>query len=84
MELREKVLEAMQRTLGGEHPSTLRAMGNLATSYRQLRRTQEAMELDEKVLEASQKTLGRDHPETITAMVTLPTPFATWDACRKA
>ncbi len=52
MELREKVLEASQRTLGSEHPDTLRAMNNLAISYSDVGCRQEAMELFEKVLEA--------------------------------
>jgi len=30
MELREKVLEARQRTLGNKHPNTLLAMNNVA------------------------------------------------------
>src|SRR5438046_1863636 len=41
-ELREKVLEASQRTLGDEHPDTLRAMNNLANSYSDLGHRQEA------------------------------------------
>jgi hypothetical protein len=54
MELREKALEASQRTLGNEHPDTLRAMNNLAISYSDGGRRQKAMELREKALEASQ------------------------------
>ena len=45
MELREKTLEASRRTLGSEHPGTLRAMNNLAFSYSRLGRHQEALEL---------------------------------------
>lgn len=36
MELMEKALEASQRGMGSEHPDTLRAMYNLANSYRDL------------------------------------------------
>jgi tetratricopeptide (TPR) repeat protein len=68
MELREKVLEASQRTLGNEHPDTLGAMNDLAHSYSDVGRRQEAMELTEKVLEASQRTLGNEHPDTLMAM----------------
>ena len=38
MELEEKTLEARQRTLGSEHPNTLRTMSNLAFSYNDLGR----------------------------------------------
>ena len=49
--LREKVLEARQRTLGSEHhDTTLGAMYNLAISYCNLGRHQKAMDLMEKVL----------------------------------
>ena len=65
MELREKVLEASQRTLGSEHPDTLRAMTNLAVSYSDVGRRQEVTELREKVLEASQRMLGSEHPDTL-------------------
>jgi tetratricopeptide (TPR) repeat protein len=67
-ELREKVLEASQRTLGSEHLDTLGAMNSLANSYSDVGRRQEAMELSEKVLEASQRTLGSKHPDTLRAM----------------
>jgi hypothetical protein len=67
MELREKVLEASQRTLGSEHPDTLSAMDSLANSYSDVGRWQEAMELREKV-EANQRTLGSEHPDTLRAM----------------
>jgi hypothetical protein len=40
MELGEKVLEARQRTLGNEHPDTLRAMTNLEV-YNKLEHRQE-------------------------------------------
>ncbi|KAH0555801.1 hypothetical protein GP486_006255 [Trichoglossum hirsutum] len=68
MELRGKVLEARQRTLGNEHPDTLMAINNLASSYSDLGRRQEAMELGEKVLEARQRTLGNEHPDTLTTI----------------
>ena len=73
MELREKMLEASQRTLGSEHPDILSAMNNLAFNYSDLGRKQEAMKLTKKVLKASQRTLGNEHPdildETVAAIV---------------
>ena len=68
MELKEKVLEARKRILGDEHPNTLNSMNNLASSYSELGRRQEAVELEEKVLEASRRTLGDEHPSTLVRM----------------
>jgi type II secretory pathway predicted ATPase ExeA len=49
-ELEEEVLEVRRRTLGEEHPDTLRSMRNLVITYRQLRgRLKEAQEIEEKV-----------------------------------
>ena len=75
-ELFKKVLEARQRTLGSEHPNTLRAMTNLANSYSDIGRRQEAMELSEKVLEASQRTLGSELPDTLWAMNNLAVSYS--------
>ena len=44
------------------------AMNDLAASYSDVGRRQEAMELREKVVEASQRTLGNEHPNTLLAM----------------
>jgi hypothetical protein len=63
--LEEKVLEVSKRALGEEHPDTLLSMGNLAASYSDLGRLQDAVELEEKVLEARKRMLGKEHPRTL-------------------
>ena len=66
---------------GGEHPDTLRAMTNLATSYWKQGRWDDSVKLEEKVLENS-KTLGDQHPDTLTAMANLATSYrmqGRWD-----
>ncbi|KAN0070689.1 hypothetical protein V8E54_011558 [Elaphomyces granulatus] len=68
MELREKTLEARQRTLGSEHLDTLVSMNDLSLSYSGLGRHQEAMELSEKIFKVGQRTLGSEHPDTLRAM----------------
>ncbi|OXV11218.1 hypothetical protein Egran_01023 [Elaphomyces granulatus] len=68
MDLREKTLEATQRTLGSEHPDTLGAMYNLALSYSSPGRLQEVNELSKKALEARQRILGPEHPDTLLSM----------------
>jgi Tetratricopeptide repeat len=45
VELSGKVLEVRQRTLGGEHPETLRAIRSLGHCYFSPRYRQEAIEL---------------------------------------
>jgi len=70
-ELDVKVMEARSRVLGEEHPDTLSAMGNLASTYRNQGRWKDAEELDVKVMEARSRVLGEEHPDTITAMVNL-------------
>ena len=64
----EQVLEASKRSLGEEHPDTLRSMNNLAISYSDLGRRNEAVELREQVLEASKRSLGEEHPDTLKFM----------------
>ncbi|KAJ7809310.1 hypothetical protein B0H13DRAFT_2479113 [Mycena leptocephala] len=50
------------------HPDTLIAMENLAVSYGQLGRYQEAEPLEGIVLEKQKQLLGTDHPDTLLAM----------------
>jgi hypothetical protein len=59
------VLEIRRRTLGSEHPDTLRSMIYLALSnYDDPGRRLEALELREKMLEAMHRVLGSEHPDT--------------------
>ncbi|MFC9022324.1 tetratricopeptide repeat protein, partial [Streptomyces anthocyanicus] len=53
--------------LGPEHPHTLIDRGNLAISYRDVGRLQEALELHERVLADRERVLGPDHPDTLIA-----------------
>ncbi|KIK04755.1 hypothetical protein K443DRAFT_645534 [Laccaria amethystina LaAM-08-1] len=67
------ILDARGRILGEEHPDTIRAMGDLATSYQSLGKYAEAEELRIKKLKIkvhniTNKLLGEDHPDTIWAM----------------
>jgi tetratricopeptide (TPR) repeat protein len=75
MELREKILDAKQRTLGSERPDTLLSMNDLAASYSNLERHWEAMELKEKTFEARRRTLGDEHPDTLSAMNNLAASY---------
>ncbi len=57
--------------LGLEHPDTLWSMGNLAVSYFDAGRRDEALKLHEEVLALRRKVLGPDHPETLWSMGSL-------------
>jgi tetratricopeptide (TPR) repeat protein len=65
-ELHERqVLEAEERVLGREHPSTLMTKGNLARSLSGQGKHPEAEALLRQVLEAEERVLGREHPSTL-------------------
>ena len=55
-----------QRLLGAEHPDTLTARANLATSYQAAGRTDQAITLLEAVLADTERLLGAEHPDTLT------------------
>ncbi|MGW2355812.1 tetratricopeptide repeat protein, partial [Streptomyces phaeofaciens] len=52
---------------GPDHPETFTARNNLAISYRDAGRLQEALALGERVLADYERVLGPDHPATLTA-----------------
>jgi len=63
-----QVLDARSRTLGEEHPGTISAMGELASTYESLGKYADAEKLQIKVLDLQNKYLGKEHPHTIGAM----------------
>ena len=64
----EEFLRLRREKLGAEHPDTLRAMGNLAVSYGNAGRLEEALGLREEVLRLRREKLGAEHPDTLGAM----------------
>lgn len=64
LQLRQQTLEIRKRVLDDEHPDTLQAMNNIASSYLTLGRYQEALELDKKALEVRKRVLGDEHSDT--------------------
>jgi tetratricopeptide (TPR) repeat protein len=65
-----------ERLLGSEHRDTLTARANLATSYSQAGRTNDAITLLEAVLADSERLLGPEHPDTLTARANLATSYS--------
>jgi hypothetical protein len=65
------VLELQKEVLGEKHPDTITAMANLALTWRQQGRSNEAEQLQIEVLELRKEVLGEKHPDTIRAMANL-------------
>ncbi|WP_257139609.1 tetratricopeptide repeat protein, partial [Streptomyces sp. or20] len=61
--MEETVAADTERLLGAEHPDTLTARGNLATSYWQAGRTGEAIAIEETVAADTERLLGAEHPD---------------------
>jgi hypothetical protein len=66
-----QVIGTSSRVLGGEHPSTLTSMANLAPTYSNQGRLKEAEELEVRVIETRKRVLGEAHPSTLTSMANL-------------
>ncbi|MFD3679877.1 tetratricopeptide repeat protein [Streptomyces sp. NPDC058613] len=71
-----------ERLLGPDHPYTVTARSNLATSYWQAGRTAEAIVLLKQVVADRERLLGPDHPNTVTARANLAASY--WQAGRTA
>ena len=73
--LENEVLDTKNRILGVEHPATIRAMLNLAVTYKSLGKYIEAEKFEIKVLDTSHKILGMEHPDKIRAMANLASTY---------
>ncbi|KAJ7692002.1 hypothetical protein B0H16DRAFT_1486594 [Mycena metata] len=83
-ELKVLVLEKRTKVLGEDHPGTLLAMGNLASTYSKLGKSQKAERLQVLVLEKRTKLLGEDHPGTLFAMGNLASIYSDLGEFKKA
>ncbi len=63
--LYQRCLEARERLLGPEHPSTLTTVGNLGGLYRFKGDYEQAEAYYKRDLEASERLLGPEHPSTL-------------------
>ena len=71
----ERALDIDRHYLGPEHPNTLTAQANLAASYWQAGRTNEAITIEEQVLETMRRTVGPEHPDTLTTQANLAVSY---------
>jgi hypothetical protein len=69
--MQKEVLEKRQRILGDEHPDTIIAMSNLASTLSEQGQLEEAAAMQKEVLEKRQQILGDEHPHKIIAMSNL-------------
>ncbi|WP_231650384.1 tetratricopeptide repeat protein, partial [Streptomyces clavuligerus] len=76
----QHMTERAEQLLGDEHPGTLTARANLASSYWQAGRTEKAITILEQVVEDRQRLLGDEHPGTLTARANLAVSY--WQAGR--
>jgi len=62
------VLERREKTLGRDHPDTLRSMDNLGLVLSSQERSIEAETMHRQAIERKKKTLGHDHPDMLISM----------------
>ncbi|KAK3613408.1 hypothetical protein LTR56_027904, partial [Elasticomyces elasticus] len=62
--------------LGEEHPDTLTAMADLASTYCNQGRWKEAEEVELEVMEASARVLGEEQPDTLATMNSLAATYS--------
>ena len=70
-----QVLDLQKSVLGEEHPDTILAMANLASTWSQQGRSSEAEQLELQVLDLRKSVLGEEHPDTIGAMANLAVTY---------
>ena len=61
-------MDMRKKVLGAEHPDTLKSMANLASTYWNQERYNEAEQLQNQVMDMSKKVLGAEHSDTLTSM----------------
>ena len=71
-----EVLAAFREVFPADHPNVLRAMGNLAATYSDLGRYDEALTLQEEVLAAYRAGLPPDHPDVLRVMGNLANTYS--------
>ncbi|KAI0437652.1 hypothetical protein F4803DRAFT_565895 [Xylaria telfairii] len=63
-----QVLERRKTILGPDHPDTLNSMNNLACTWKEQGRIDDAIRLMENCVEARLRVLGQDHPNTVASL----------------
>jgi hypothetical protein len=68
-------METRKRVLSNKHPDTLSSMHNLASTYQNQGRWNEAEKLFVQVMETTKRVLGDEHPHTLTSIANLAATY---------
>ncbi|CAN9281448.1 unnamed protein product [Alternaria alternata] len=71
----QNIVKANMKTLGHDHTDTLTSMVNLASTYINQGRWEDAEKLEVQVMETRKRKLGADHPDTLTSMANLASTY---------
>ncbi|KAJ5184564.1 hypothetical protein N7472_009404 [Penicillium cf. griseofulvum] len=71
----KQMMEMNKTKLGEDHPDTLSSMANLASTYTNQGRWEEAEQLQVQVMETNKTKLGEDHPYTLSSMANLASTY---------
>ncbi|KAF7328273.1 Kinase-like protein [Mycena venus] len=83
-ELQSNILLKREGSLGADHPDTVIAMLNLASTYHRLGIYDRAAELQVRAIDKRKKILGAAHPDTLTAMCNLAATYRNLDRLEEA
>ncbi|KAJ7857521.1 kinase-like domain-containing protein [Mycena leptocephala] len=83
-ELQSNIVLKREESLGTDHPDTIIAMLNLASTYHRLGIYERAAELQVRAIDKRRKILGPAHPDTLTAMCNLAATYCNLDRLEEA
>ncbi|KAH7124607.1 hypothetical protein EDB81DRAFT_730860, partial [Dactylonectria macrodidyma] len=70
-QMNRRALDAREKVLSREHPSTLTSVNNLAIVLQCQGKYEEAEQMNRRALDAREKVLGREHPSTLASVSNL-------------
>ena len=68
-------MRRQKKILGENHPDTLMALNNLASSYSELGYQEKALELKQEAYEKQKEILGENHPDALLALNNLASSY---------
>ncbi|KAJ7192586.1 kinase-like domain-containing protein [Mycena pura] len=83
-ELQGNIVLKREESLGADHPDTIAAMLNLASTYHRLGIYDRAAELQARAIDKRKKILGPTHQDTLTAMCNLAATYRNLDRLEEA
>ena len=68
-------MDMLKKLLGAEHPKTLNSIAQLANTYCDQGRLNEAEQLVVQLVDVEKTVLGAEHPDTLTSMKNLASTY---------